>query len=94
MSIAIPFVTAFLATLFVGAVAWLFAKFVTSDRMARLSAFCVAIGFALGRFSFAGKIDSQALPPIAAILGAAVALMILWMWLVKQRGADQLLADE
>lgn len=93
MSIAIPFVAALFATLFVGAVARLLAKFVTSDRPARLGAFCVAIGFAVGRFSFSGTVDSRALPPIAAVFGAAVALTILWLWLVKQRGADQLLVD-
>ena len=89
MEFLVAFSAAFLATLLVGALSRLVASLFASTPTARVAGFSVAIGFVLARYSFAGSPDIEMAAPIAAATGAVVALVVLWLWLLRPLGAAE-----
>jgi uncharacterized membrane protein YjjP (DUF1212 family) len=87
MGILVACAAAFFTTLLVGAFSRVVASLFASARTARVAGFSVAIGFALARHSFAGSPDVGMATPIAAATGAVVALVVLWLWLLRPLGA-------
>jgi hypothetical protein len=87
MNLVIPFALAFASTLIIGAIARYGAGFFACDRASRVAAFGVALGYAVGRFSYAGP--AKDMPSIAAALGAIAALIVAWAWLIR-RGPGEL----
>jgi hypothetical protein len=88
MSLAVDFmagfVTGFASTAAMGA----FAKFVaggfTTGPTAKVAAVCVAIGYALGRFAYAGSVAADPMVALGGAAGSALALAGLWAWLLKK----------
>jgi len=87
------FIGAFLSALFLTAVVGAAAKFVISlfsgSQPARFGGFCVALGFALARYSYGGPIDDGLLKAVSAALGAVLALSGLWYWLITKSAVVQ-----
>jgi hypothetical protein len=83
MSLGLAFLTAFMATALVGVVAKFGITYLFAHPSARIAAFCLALGFALGRYSYAGPLNQEALYAACAALGSLIALVVLWLWLLK-----------
>jgi hypothetical protein len=89
MSLAFAFLTGLLFTLAAGVAARIAATLWMSDAHARVAGFCIALGFALGRFSYAGPPGRAAAVAALTALGSVVALLLLWAWLLKKvRSSD------
>jgi hypothetical protein len=87
MALALAFVSAFLGTLLAGAAAKLLAAFFAPDaRSARIGGFCVALGWAAGRYSYSGPLGTEAVVAAVAALGSLCALAVLWLWLIRSTG--------
>lgn len=78
------FLTALLGTAIVGAVAKVVIDLFSVSRPARFGGFCVALGFALGRYAYSGPIDDHLLDIVGAAIGAVIALIGLWYWLIAK----------
>lgn len=87
MVFLLAFVGALASTALAGAVAKLAIGLFAPDRAAGFAAFCLAFGFAAGRFSYMGPLDARAAEAGSAALGAALALAGLWLWLVRRESA-------
>lgn len=83
MSLVLAFFSAFVATALIAVVAKFGITFLFARASARLAAFCTALGFALGRYSYAGPLDQEAFSAACAALGSLTALILLWLWLLK-----------
>jgi hypothetical protein len=83
---AANFLSALFATLIMGAIARVAANFFTTGRGASVAVFSVALGYALGRYSYSGPATSEAVEPLIAATGSIVALLILWAWLLRKAG--------
>lgn len=81
-------VLAFASTLIIGAITRYAAGFFGSDRDSRVAAFCVALGYAIGHFSYAGPATGEDLPAIGAAVGSIAALLVVWFWLLR-RSSDE-----
>lgn len=68
------FLSAFAATLIVGVLARFAAIIFTSERTARVAAFAIALGFALGRYSYSGPASVTVALALTACIGAVAAL--------------------
>ena len=93
MNSAIAFVLAFASTFFVGAISRYAGRFFVSDRASRIAAFGVALGFAIGRFSYSGPATVDDMPAISASLGAVAALVAVWAWLLRRVASELTDAD-
>lgn len=80
------FLSALLTTLATGAIARVVAGFFAMGSGVSVASFCVALGFALGRFSYSGPLTMDAGRALSAAAGAIVALVILWAWLLRKAG--------
>lgn len=78
------FLSALLATLAAGAIARAVAGFFAVGRSVSVAGFCVALGFALGRFSYSGPLAMDAARALSAAAGAIAALIVLWVWLLRK----------
>ncbi|MDQ3080152.1 MAG: hypothetical protein M3R03_09175 [Pseudomonadota bacterium] len=89
MALFIVFLNALLGTAILGVVARSLIDLFSVTLPARFGGFCIALGFALGRYSFVGPIDGHLWISASAALGAVVALIGLWYWLVAKSPALQ-----
>ncbi|WP_324807132.1 hypothetical protein SH584_11250 [Sphingomonas sp. LY29] len=81
---------AFAGTIVVGVASRFLLDAFAASWPSRIAAFCIAIGFALGRFQWSGP-ASAALIPLATAGGAVMALFALYLWLIRplrSRGSD------
>lgn len=83
MAFVAAFINALLGTALVGLIAKFAIESFTESRPARFGGFCIALGFALGRYSFGLEPDGRVLEPVSAALGALLALAILWRRVVR-----------
>lgn len=83
MDLAIGFLNALWATAAVGIAAKFALQHLSGRAGFRFAAFCLALGFALGRYSYSGVPDRGALVAACAAAGSLVALAGLWAWLVR-----------
>lgn len=74
-----------LGTLFVAGLSSGLISLLNNTLPARFGGFCVGLGWALARYSFAGKWDGGLPPGLAATMGAALGLFIFWMLLLRGR---------
>lgn len=80
--------SAFLTMLVQGAACfWVFKHF-ASRRAASIAAFWLIFGIAGGRYSHSGRLTYETAPTLAAVVGAGLALVLLWLWLLKEPAAD------
>ena len=93
MDLALAFLNAFLGTAAVGIVAKLGLQHLTHRDDFRFAAFCLALGFAFGRYSYGGAPDRAALVAACAGAGSIVALTGLWLWLVRKPDRSESSAD-
>jgi hypothetical protein len=82
------FLSALMGTAIVGVAAKFMIELFSVSRPARFAGFCVALGFAVGRFSYGGPIDGRLLDAASAFSGALLALIGLWYWLVAKRNVQ------
>jgi hypothetical protein len=83
------FLSALLGTAMVGAAARFIISLFNVSQPARFGGFCVALGFALARYSYGGPIDGRLLEVASAALGAVIALIGLWYWLMAEGAGVQ-----
>lgn len=83
------FLTALMGTALVGAVAKFIISLTSASQPARFGGFCVALGFALARYSYRGPIDGRLLDAVSAAIGAVIALVGLWYWLMTKGATVQ-----
>lgn len=84
MDIFIAFLSATALTLVVGAIAPFVISLFTRAENPRVTGFYVAVGFALGQFSYAGPFTANAATALAALLGSVVALVALGLTMKHQ----------
>lgn len=84
MTIFGAFVSAFLTMLMQGAIGFWFFKHFASRKAAAIAAFWLVFGTAGGRCSHSGKLTYETAPTLAAVVGAGLALIFLWIWLLKE----------
>lgn len=88
MSLAVDvfsaFVTGFANTAVNGALAAFVARQFTTGRTAKVAGFCVALGYAAGRFGYSGPGVSAAAVALGGLAGGAMALAGLWFWLLRK----------
>lgn len=88
MTIFGAFVSAFLTTLMQGGICfWVFKHF-ASRKVATIAAFWLIFGTAGGRYSHSGKLTYETAPTLAAVVGAGLAIILLWLWLLKGPAAE------
>lgn len=87
MTVIGVFLSALLGTAIVGAVAKFIIELFSVSHPARFGGFCVALGFALARYSYSGPIDGRLLDAVSAASGAVTALIALWCWLMANGAA-------
>lgn len=78
------FVTGFANTALTGAFAKFLARGFTTGRSVNIAAFCVALGYVAGRFRYSGPLGSEAAIALGGLAGALVALVGLWLWLLRR----------
>jgi hypothetical protein len=88
MTMLLAFVVALLGTMLTGAIAYFIFKHFASDRAASIAAFWLAVGAAGMRYSYSGPLTEDTAIAFSAFFGAALAILILWRWLLK-RAADE-----
>lgn len=84
MSLILNFTVAFIATLAIAGLSRWIAGMVASVQSSRVASFAAAIGYAVGKYSFARPLGSDVSEPAAAVLGAVAALVIVWFVLFKR----------
>lgn len=89
MTLAFAFLNALVATALAGMVARLVLSFLFAHPSARFGAFCIALGFAVGRYSYAGPVNQEALSAGSAAIGSLIALLGLWLWLVRHSTGEE-----
>ena len=92
ITLIMTFFGALLSTAIIGAVARFVIQIFSVTLPARFGGFCIAFGFAIARYSFDGPIDGRLMIAASASLGALMALIGLWYWLVAK--AAYLRTDE
>jgi len=88
MNYAEAFVSGLLLTLVVGALSTFAVTLFSQGRYNRAIGFYVALGFALGQFSYAGPVIAKAAVTASSAIGSAVALACLWFWHFKRSQID------
>jgi hypothetical protein len=88
MTIFGAFASAFLTMLAQGGICYYVFKHFASRKAAALAAFWLTFGTAGGRYSHAGPLTSETAPALGAVVGAGLALVLLWLWLLKRQAAD------
>jgi hypothetical protein len=84
MNLLVAFLSALIATALAGVMARIAIGFVSVERAAGFGAFCVALGYVAGRYSYSGPLDARAVEAGVAAAGAILALAGLWAWLLKK----------
>jgi hypothetical protein len=84
MTVGIAFLIAFFGIAIIGVAAKFIIGLFSVTRPARFGGFCIALGFALAHYSFGGPVNRDLLIPASSALGAVVALIGLWYWLVAK----------
>ena len=89
MIVLANFLMSLLITLIGGVIThWVFKHF-ASDKAARLAAFWLTLGGATTRYSFAGPLSPALILALGKFAGAALALVILWWWLLRRLPVDE-----
>jgi hypothetical protein len=79
---------AIISTLLVGGAARVIAGALTSTARARVASLAAACGYAVGKYSFTRVAGRAALAPAAAAVGATIAIIILWIILLRRNRAS------
>jgi hypothetical protein len=82
------FASALLTTLLTGGVAYYLFKQFSSLKAAGIAAFWLTFGTAGGRYSYSGPLTQDTVAALAALAGAALALILLWRWLLKRPAGE------
>lgn len=90
---AIAFVLALASILIIAAIARYLAGSFASDRVSRIGAFGVAIGYVLGHFPGGKASTLEDLPAMSAPLGAVAGLILAWAWLLRKRSSELIDVD-
>jgi hypothetical protein len=80
-----PFLTALVITLLVAGLGSLAIRALGVDRTPRFGGFCIGLGWALARYSTVQRGDAIDPAPIAAAVGALIALILFWLFAVRNR---------
>ena len=67
---------------------WIFKHFAT-DKAARIAAFWLTVGGTAPRYSLAGPWSPELALALGKLAGTALALAILWWWLLRRRPAHE-----
>jgi hypothetical protein len=78
------FLTGFGLTALNGAFASFVARGFTTGRTAKVAAFCVTLGFVVGRFGYSGPAGREAVVALGTLAGGIFALAGLWFWLLRR----------
>ena len=88
MDFLLAFFAGAIATLIAGAVArFLAGHFTVYSRPGSL-AFCLALGYAIGKFGNGGPINRETMVALTTAGGSAIALVVLW-WVLVRRNVEQ-----
>lgn len=93
MTMLLAFAVALVSTTFAGVIANFIFKHFASNRAASIAAFWLTVGAAGGRYSYSGPLTEEAALAFSAILGAVLAILILWRWLLKRPAGEVSGAD-
>ncbi len=94
MTFVAAFLYALFGTVIVGIAAKIIMGLFRGSHPAGFGGFCVALGFAIARYSYSGPVNNHLLTAASAAIGAVFGLVGLWYWLivksdpVKAEGAD------
>lgn len=83
------FLSALLGTAMVGVASKFIIELFNGSHPARFGGFCVALGFALARYSYSGPIDGRLFDAASAASGAVIAMIGLWYWLMAKGATVQ-----
>ena len=84
LNIVANFLLALIATLLVSWVAkWVAGKFTAES--AKVASFAVGCGYALGKYSFVKPASADITNNVAALAGALLALVVLWVLLFRKK---------
>jgi hypothetical protein len=84
MTMLLTFAAALVSTTLAGVIAYFIFKHFASNRAASIAAFWLTVGAAGRSYSFSGPLTEDAAIAFSAFLGAALAILILWRWLLKR----------
>jgi hypothetical protein len=84
MTMLLAFAVALVGTMLSGAIAYFIFKHFASKRTASIAAFWLTVGAAGRSYSFSGPLTEDAAIAFSAFSGAALAILILWRWLLKR----------
>lgn len=93
MPLLLAFAAALVTTMLSGAMAFFVFKHFASKKAAGIGAFWLTVGVAAGRYSYSGPFNDEAALAFSALLGAGLALFLLWGWLLRKR-ADSATSTE
>lgn len=93
MTMLFAFAVALVSTMLVGIIAYFIFKHFAPKRAASIAAFWLTVGAAGGRYSYSGPLTGEAALAFSAFLGAVLAILILWRWLLKQPAGEVSGAD-
>ena len=93
MTMLFAFAIALVSTMLAGAIAYFVFKHFASNSAASIAAFWLTVGAAGVRYSYSGPPTEQTALAISAFLGAAVAIFLLWRWLLKRPAGEASGAD-
>jgi hypothetical protein len=88
MTIFGAFASAFLTMLMQGGLWYYVFKHFASRKAAAIAAFWLTFGAAGGRYSHSGRLTHETAPALGAVVGAGLALILLWLWLLKRPAAE------
>jgi hypothetical protein len=93
MTMLLAFAVALLGTMLAGAIAYFIFKHFASNRAASVAAFWLTVGAAGTRYSYSGPLTEDTAIAFSAFFGAALAILILWRWLLKRPAGEVSGAD-
>ena len=88
MYMLLAFAAAFMSTMLAGAIANFIFRHFASNRSASVAAFWLTVGAAGGRYPYSGRLTADAVLALSALSGAALAIIILWRWLLRRPGGE------
>lgn len=81
------FIAGIISTFLIGAVSRLIALRFASESSAAIAGFAIALGFVVGRVSYEGPMNAEALIVVCRLIGSGIALLGLWYWLLRRDAA-------
>ena len=80
----LAFAAALVTTMLAGAIAYFVFKHFASKKAASIGAFWLMVGAAAVRYSYSGPLNDEAALAFSALLGAGLAVFLLWRWLLRK----------